>query len=476
MKVSNTITLFHLVILSLLLYSSYKSYPFVALLLLSVYILLDVLEVVVVKKRVRSFIHPFLDKIIVFTSLFMFTIVGSFSVPFLFLFLLRDIIVGIIRILASRDDLPIRGEWYGKTITSLQFVLVFAILLQNLDRKILLDVGIFLLTLAILFVAALSVAQYGYVYLTGLRTRRIHGRKIEREKMVILANKKSGGYKNVYRRRLLNVFSKKRNAPIIYLPENKNMYFGIDAKIRKYKEVVIAGGDGSFEGALNTPALQQKSLGFFPLGAGNSYYSYFYKGKRFEYLRSRFTFQEVLLDILELEWDKGKVETTFLGIGVDAEVARRIKDKKHHTFSDYFMSSTKIAFSDYKVHYDLECEADGKKYRWKNAINLIIGKVPYIGFGLRSVVGEVDDADGYILGTACVSSHSPFFNKALRLWAIVLTQMGLEKPPLVSLKGKVFTIRSKEPFPLQAGGEFLGYTSYARVRVKRQQKVLMIYR
>lgn len=476
MKLSNAVALFHVLILPFVIFFVSMEVYFLAVLLLVSSILLDAVDKVYYRKRekVHSFIHPFSDKIIILSLLFTFTLLGYFSSLVLLIFILRDIIVAVIRILASRDDLMIKGGWYGKAINMLQFILVFVILLRESYDITFLEMELYLLTLVIISLLIVSVIRYGYLYGKRLKTRKILGKKVEHEKMVILANRKSGGFKNRYRRRLLRIFSRKRKAPIIYLPENKNMYAGIDKKIKKYKEVVIAGGDGSFESALNYKPLQKKILGFFPLGAGNLYYSYFYKGKRFEYLRSRFKFHVVDLDILEIEWDDKKLQTTLLGVGVDAEVIRRIKDKKNHSFSDYFFSSAEIAFSGYKAKYDLECEVDGRKYRWGNTINLTVGKVPYIGFALRALLGRVRDDDGMILGTACVNTHSPFLNKPLRLWAILLTQLNLGRSPLLPLKGKEFIIRSNEPFPLQAGGEFLGYTKLVRVKVKRKQKVLMI--
>jgi len=476
MNVSNAIALLHVALLPFIIYLILLEMPFPAILLLGVLVLLNLAEKKFSrKKKVKSFIHPFSDKIVVLALLLVFTIQGSFSKFILSIFIFRDVMISVIRIAASRDDLPIRGELYGKLITSLQFTLVFSILLRlSFTGSVLLKFPVYIITAVALMLSFFSIIHYGYVYIEGLRTRKIQGRKIEQEKMVILANRKSGGYRDVYRRRLLKIFSRKRDAPIIYLPEKKNMYEGIDREIADYKEVIIAGGDGSFEGALNYKPLNKKSLGFFPMGAGNLYYSYFYKGKRFEYLRSRFKFHEVALDIMEVDWEGGKLQTTLLGVGVDAEVIKRIKDKKNHSFADYFFSSAEIAFSDYKAKYDLECEVDGKNHHWSNTINMIIGKVPYLGFGLRALLGKIEDDDGLILGTACVNTHSPLLNKPLRLWAILLTQLGLEKAPLLSMRGREFTIRSSELFPLQAGGEFLGYTKWLHVKVKRRQKVLMI--
>ncbi|MBU0470045.1 MAG: hypothetical protein KKA62_00210 [Nanoarchaeota archaeon] len=485
MSWANLITIFRtLILLPIIIYLIFQNSflsLFLAVVLLGIAIFSDVIELVLLKKKeIKSFLHPFSDKMILLVLLFIFVLQGFFSKIFLILFLLRDLIIGVLRMVASRDDIPMKGaDNYGKIITILQYFLVFGVFFgklwyysSSLYLSQSVDIGIMVMASLVVLLGFFSIIHYSFVY--GRYRRKISGKKVEVEEMVILTNRKSGGYRNSYRRRLLRVFARRRKAIIKYLPSGEDMFVDVEKKITGAKQVIIAGGDGSFESALNNNQLKKKSLGFFPLGAGNSFYSYFYKGKRFEYLRSRFKFQEVKLDVLELESELGKQETLFLSLGGDAEVTRRIKDKKHHKFSDYFLSSAKIAFGKIKVKYDLDCLVDGKKYCWKNCINLIIGKVPYIGFGIRSLLGELEDDDGKILGMACINTHSPIWNKSLRLWAILLTQLGFAKSPLLPLKGKTFFIRSDNPFPLQAGGDFLGYTKWVKVKVKRKQKVLMI--
>ena len=477
MNVSNFLSVLHLVLLPLVLYLAWKGTPFftlLAMVILLFSVLTDVTGKMAGRRKITaSFLHPFADKIVVLTLLFVFVLQKAFSGWIFSIFLLRDIIISYIRIVASRDDVVIRGELYGKSITAIQFVLAFMILARNIfvpvKKSLMLVISVF--TWIILVLGILSILHYGYVYLRGLRTRQELGKTMGKEPLVILANKKSGGYKDKYRRYLLGIFAKRRNAPIYYL-SGKNLFSGIEKNIQNIKNIIIAGGDGTFEAALNYKPLQDKNIGFFPLGSGNALYSFFYRGKRFEYLRSRFKFREVPLDVIELEWNKRKRDTLFLGIGADAEVIGAIR-RMNHSFTDYLSAAAKVVLTK-KIHYDLVCTVDGKKYHWDNAINLILGKVSYIGFGVRSLLGTIKEDDGYILGMACVNTHAPLFNKALRLWAVFLSQLGLAKAPLIPLKGKEFVLESEKPFPLQAGGDFLGYTKWIKVRVRRKQKVLMI--
>lgn len=478
MNLASMLSVLHLLMLPFLLYFAWQSTPFFTLIAIAVLLfsaLIDLAGKIVGKRKITdSFLHPFSDKIVVLMLLLVFVLQGAFPGIIFAVFLARDVIISIIRILASRDDAVIRGEWYGKIITVLQFVLVFLLLAKKIvipvEKSFTLIISI--LAWLILLLGIVSIFHYGYVYLKGLRSRKELGKTVEKEPLIILANKKSGGYRDKYRRYLLGIFAKRRNAPIYYLSE-KNLFSGVEKNIQGINNIIIAGGDGTFEAALNYKPLQNKNVGFFPLGTGNAFYSFFYRGKRFEYLRSRFKFREAPLDVLQLEWQGGKRETLFLSLGVDGEVVRVISHKKRHSFPEYFSAGVKVAFEKL-LQYDLECSVDGKKYHWSNAVNLILGKVSYIGFGIRSLLGNIRDDDDFILGMACVNTHSPFFNKALRLWAIFLTQLGLAKAPLIPLKGKKFVIKSLKPFPLQAGGEFLGYTKWIKLEVKRKQKVLMI--
>lgn len=481
----NYLAVFHIIIIPLIIYSIYQGtpiYSFLAIILLFLSVFVSFIEWTVLKKirHKESFLKPFKEKLIISILLLTLALKNSFSWTILILFILRDIIVGTIRLRAARDDIVIKGRLYGKLILFFQFFIVFGLLIKdfliNSELEIWIPLFNFLtiiFTNLALLIALVSIAYYSSSYTSRLRRRKTDGKLIKKEKLIILANKQSGGYKDSYRKHLLKLFTKRRKANIYYLPNQKEMYAGISKVIRKFKHVIIAGGDGSFESALNCSAFKNKSLGFFPLGAGNSYYSYFYKGNRFEYLRSRFNFREIPLDILELNWDNRKRQTTFMGIGLDAEVTREIKDVKNHNFKDYFVAGVKVAFGPSKS-YEINVVVDGKKHYWQNCFNLIISKIPFIGYGLKSVLGRTEPNDGQVLALGNVNTHSAFFNKGLRLWTLLLTQLGLNKAPLVPLRGKEFLISSKKEFPVQAGGDFLTYTKELSIRIIRKQKVLVI--
>ena len=489
MTVANFISLFRVAVLPILAYlvlQQTASASLWAIFVMILAILSDMLDGYIARwqnkvTNVGSFLDPFADKLLVGGMLLLYAALGVYWISILLIFIVRDVLVVIVRRVSAKQNVLLR-EWSSqKLFIYFQYAIVMGLLISDFflyDESLMVLVpvaeGIVVVFTAMALVWGVwSVVYFTLQYLRGRSRHTLRGKEIQKEEMVILANKKATKYHDGYRRHLLRVFAQRRGAPLHFLVPQKNMYEGTRKLVHKAQHIIIAGGDGSFESALNYAPFHQKSLGFFPLGAGNAYYSYFYKGKRFEYLRSRFPFREALLDVVEVEIGGKTFETTFLSMGVDAEVIRLTKERGKQGFVDYFIAGAQAA-AGARAQYDFECRVDGKKYHWKNCVNLTLGKVPYYGFTMRSLVGRVNADDGKVYGLACVNTHTPFVNKGLRLWALGLAAFGMEKSPLLSLKGKVITVRSDIPFPVQAGGDFVGETTFLRTRVVRKQKVLVI--
>jgi len=177
---------------------------------------------------------------------------------------------------------------------------------------------------------------------------------------------------------------------------------------------------------------------------------------------------------LEISYGKAKRETLFLSIGLDAEVIQMSsKHRSENHFWDYFKGSWKALFRA-RGDYELDCKIDDKKFNWDNCITLSFAKIPYFGFGIRSLLGEVDADDGKVYGLGVINTHSVFLNKIVRIWGLLLGMVNMNHFPLLPLRGKKVIIKSEVPFPIQAGGEFLGYSHKIEIKVKRKQKVLMI--
>ncbi|MBI2145943.1 CDP-alcohol phosphatidyltransferase family protein [Candidatus Woesearchaeota archaeon] len=254
-----------------------------AMVLLGVAIITDIVDGYVARKRaettrIGSFLDPFADKILVMGLLLLFVLQGKFwKVPFVF-FIVRDVSVGIVRWLASQDDILIPEESYRKSMVYLQYAILFSLLLEDFfwysslfDQALMSAVALFVLTAAVLVLAAASILYHALHYGKGAHKHWQERKKVEAGTMVILANPQSSAYNDRYRRHLLRLFAKRRGAEVHYLPAAPNMYRSVEKNIAPTDNLIIAGGDGSFESALNYRPFWNKKLGFFPLGAGNAY-------------------------------------------------------------------------------------------------------------------------------------------------------------------------------------------------------------
>jgi CDP-diacylglycerol--glycerol-3-phosphate 3-phosphatidyltransferase len=491
MKITNLLSLFRIVVLPIIIFLIYQetaSALLWAIILLILALISDFLDGHLARRLnektlVGSFLDPFADKILVAGLLLVFVLRGSFSAWILAFFIFRDIFVFIIRWFASHYNFRVYEQWHGSLMTSSQVGVVLFLLISDFfiykgltedGFYVLSELLVVLVTIIAIMLSLLSIVYYLTSFLNKKRTIAKMGKEIKNEKLVILANKKARGYQNKYRKHLLKVFAKRRHAKIIYLSSRqKSMFKGIEHKIKDYSHVVIAGGDGSFEGACNYKPLHNKSLGFFPLGAGNAYYSYFYRGNRFEYLRSRFDFREMNLDLLEIKSELGTFYTTFFALGIDAEVIRLANNRTKNGLLDYLQAAWKAWWTS-RASYDLKCKVDKRHYNLENCTSFNAGKIPYYGFGIRALLGDVKPNDGNVYGLTVVNTHSFYSNKLARLWSLILTAINLHKHPVISLKGKNMKIKGEVPFAIQVGGEFVGYTSWVNIKVGRKQKVLVI--
>ncbi|MBS3169144.1 CDP-alcohol phosphatidyltransferase family protein [Candidatus Woesearchaeota archaeon] len=491
MNPGNIISLFRIACLPVMIYllnAGSLQAVFWALVLYGFAVFSDVLDGIVAKrtkekKIIGSFIDPLADKVLIFGLLLFFAWEGQFSLTIFSILLIRDLLSLVFRFLASREDIIfLPRKVYAVAFTSGQFFLVFSLLMEKMvaagsPRLAQHQAALHLLVSAaagiVVVLAFWSLLHSFLFYAREIRKKKHLSATGKQQPLLIIANRRARGYHNLYRRRLLDLFALRRGARVIFFPHRQNMYDGMEREWGQDHRIIIAGGDGSFESALNYPPLFVKTIGFFPLGAGNAFYSFFYKGKRYEYLRSRFPFKEIDLDVVELEWAGGKRQTVFVNIGLDADVIRYSQDRTQHGLLDYLRGCGQ-AIQKAQSGYDFSVKIDGRKKEYSNCSTMILGKIPYFGYGIRSLVGMVKPADGKVYGLAVVNRHSSWLNKPLRVWSLIVSMFNVDIPPLLSFKGKEMLITSPVLFPLQAGGEFLGESTWVRLRIVRKQKVLIV--
>ncbi len=491
MHLANLISLFRILTLPLIVYLltlNTTQAVFWAIVIYGFAVFSDIIDGYVARKTsqkplIGSFIDPLADKILVTGLLFYFTVSQQFSWTILLILIVRDVSAGIFRFLSSREDIIFSPrKVYALAVSTSQFLLVFSLLLQTFVfvGSIKLAPHVFLILAMVLFFTTVAVVLAGLsfihsflFYTREIRRKKRRSKQTKSAPLAIVANRKAGGYSSSYRRHLLQVFAQRRDAPLFYFPDQKDMYIGIERDLAAYKHIVIAGGDGSFESALNYSPLHKKVLGFFPLGAGNAFYSFFYKGKRYEYLRSRFPFREMELDVVELEWEHGHRQTVFVNIGLDADVIRYSQDRTRHGLVVYLRGCWRSLLKAQSA-YNFEITINGKRKVFSNCSTIILGKIPYLGYGIRSLVGTIKPDDQKVYGMAVVNRHASWLNKPLRAWALIVGIFNANIPPLLSFNSKEITINSSIPFPVQAGGEYLGESTWVKLRVVRKQKVLVV--
>src|SRR3989344_7247648 len=204
------ITTLRIVALPLIVYLllNYTSTSIIwAFLVMILAILTDVANYFILKyvDRVGSFFDPFADKILVMGLLLFFTLQHKFSGVILSLFIVRDITIAVLRWLSSQEQLQIKGIIvYARTLITTQYGIVLVLLLKESSTfywlplsPIFIDKIFIIAVLCALLVASLSVIHTlnGYIK---IRRRLKQERKVIGEPIIILANKRSRGYYDVY--------------------------------------------------------------------------------------------------------------------------------------------------------------------------------------------------------------------------------------------------------------------------------------
>jgi diacylglycerol kinase family enzyme len=285
----------------------------------------------------------------------------------------------------------------------------------------------------------------------------------------IFVNTLSRGHFSMFRRHILKKFVEKNNLNIQYVTTIDQITSSDIAK--KSKIIFIASGDGFFDGVLGNSFFNNKSLGFFPLGVGNAVFPFFYKKKIYCSLLKKIKFYQSEIDIIQIKLNDKNLETLGTSIGLDAEFMKHHPQRTKLGWVDYIKGGI-LTFALAKNNYKLTISVDNKKQKITKIVNITLGKLPYYGFKVRCLPYRVNPSNGLIYSVVCKSIFRTHINKILRAISFLSILFNLYNPVLKNIHGEKFIIKSNSVFPIQSGGEFLGYFKKAEITVKRKQKFL----
>ena len=218
------------------------------------------------------------------------------------------------------------------------------------------------------------------------------------------------------------------------------------------REIVIAaGGDGTVNAVIQALAGHTTALGVLPLGTVNVWAREV--GISFDMAEAC----EVVLKGVKRRMDLGRAGSRYFllmaGIGLDAEVARRVDKSWLKRIGlkllDYLATAGMLGVTGQPVHVSMR--RNGKR-RGMKALMVIIGNTRLYGGALTFAANAV--ADDGLLDVVTVSGHT------LRSRGIVLLRAILRRPapgPHVRYeRTRSIRIESNPPLPVQVDGELIG--------------------
>lgn len=163
---ANSITISRLITLLLLiplLVLDGSPYKLAALLVFTYIVFTDWLDGYLARKTktvtaLGAYLDPLVDKIVTTTALLVYAIKGLFWIWPLLTFIARDLAVNTIRARLKRQGTTMHASMTGKIKTTLQFALIYALILA--DASYGLELTIIALTAFAILFALISLAQY----------------------------------------------------------------------------------------------------------------------------------------------------------------------------------------------------------------------------------------------------------------------------------------------------------------------------
>lgn len=239
--------------------------------------------------------------------------------------------------------------------------------------------------------------------------------------------------------------------------------------------VIVAGGDGTLNEAVNGLIGTQTALGVLPVGTGNRWARQL-RIPHFMIFNPLLVHETAaaLADATIRSVDVGRAnERYFLcwaGIGLDAQVAAEIEPRpkytKHWGTLAYIVAAFKVAREFRGVH--TRVELDGRATRGRTLLVLASNIQEYAG-GLH-IINEARVNDGLLDICICKGLG---FSYALRHAFTMLSRRSFQDPKIVYRQARSITVRTEKPIPLQVDGDPVDTTPVTITVVPRALRVLV---
>ena len=244
-----------------------------------------------------------------------------------------------------------------------------------------------------------------------------------------------------------------------------------------FQAVIVVGGNGTINEAVNGLAGSDVALGVLPMGTGNVWAAEIgllptpTPLYRPDLLASARTLTEGQTHRIDLGRAGDRYFLLWAGVGIDAQVTREVETelqamKRRLGPWAYALASLTIAWRFVGTRATLLI--DGRKVRHRVILVLISNAQLYAGTARVAARARLDDG---LLDVCCFKGHG--FLTTLRHLASVVTRHHLRDPQVEYYHARRITIHTSRPLPVQVDGDPIGATPMAFEVVPKALKVIV---
>jgi len=209
--------------------------------------------------------------------------------------------------------------------------------------------------------------------------------------------------------------------------------------------LVVAGGDGTLSQVINSLDTSQTSIGFLPLGSGNSMRYALGYGGSLAHMAVRI--KEGRIREYDLIQCDGQRRAFLASVGIEGTVLR-IRDQYRargaRGLKAYLLGALSAYFTQY-VPTVATIEVDETIFRVKNLLTLMVVKEPYYGFGMKVIPkAQFDDRLLHILSLSWGLLEGIFW---------VLTSFTIGNRAGKYITGRHAELKLERPLSLQIDGD-----------------------